>query len=229
MSVGLALAAITALLIGAAGPTIVGARDAARLGWHFRHAPPLWILLTSATAVALALGAAPAAAGHWPRALLLGIVAGATPALVYFDVRLHRLPDRIVWPGIAAGAACVAAEAGRAGGVTPLVTGALTTAVAGGVFFLIIYLLPGSGLGRGDVKLAILLGLTVGAVDKSWAVAALLVALVSAGLAAVALVAAHRRRARDTIAYGPFLLFGAWTSVIGAGALSVESYVCCVG
>ncbi|WP_461142698.1 hypothetical protein, partial [Spelaeicoccus albus] len=203
--------------------------DAVRLAWHGRRAPMVWTAVTCLAAGALAVCAWPVASGPWPRSVLLGVVAGATPALGFFDVRLHRLPDRIVWPGIAACAACLAAEIGRSGAVTTLALGSALTGAAGGAFFAGIRALPGSGLGKGDIKTAVLLGLAAGAVHPVVGLAGLLVGVVAAGLAALALVAAGRRSARDSIAYGPFLLFGAWTSVIAAGALSVGSSVCCVG
>lgn len=222
MVAGPVLAAVTALLIGAAGPRVVGRADAVRLGWDSRHAPAAWTLLTCAVALAIAACAAPAG-GNIPRSLLLGLVAGTTPALVYFDVRLHRLPDRIVWPGIAGAAACLAASIGAAGAITPPVVGSATAGAAAGAFFVGIRLMPGSGLGKGDVKVAVLLGMAAGAVHPFVGLAGLVIGVAAAGLAALVLVASRRRTARDTIAYGPFLLFGAWTSVIAAGALSVGS------
>lgn len=221
-------AAVVAVIIGLAGPATVGA-DAGRLGWRGTSAPVWWTVVTAAIAAVLALAASPA---YLPAVLPSGaiaVVAGATPALAYFDVRLHRLPDRIVWPSIAVGAALLAADTGLNGAFTPSGTSAAATAVIGAAVFLVIRALPGSGLGFGDVKLAGLLGLAVGAIEPAAGPAALFIAVVSAGLAASFLIVTRRASMRDSLAYGPFLLFGAWTAVIAVGVLSVRSVICCVG
>src|SRR5699024_37378 len=130
MIIAPAAAAAVAVIIGLAGPASVGA-DAGRLGWRATSAPTRWTVATAPIAAVLAV----AASAAYPPAVLpsgvVAVVAGTTPALAYFDVRLHRLPDRIVWPSIVASVALLAADTGLHDTFTPRGTGAAMTAVIG--------------------------------------------------------------------------------------------------
>jgi len=128
-------------------------------------------------------------------------VAAVTPALVATDVREHRLPNRMVVPGIAVGLVAAALQCS----LVPLIAGA----VYGG--FLFVLGLRG-GIGMGDVKLAILLGLA--SPTAGIAVTAAFAAFLLGGVAAsIALV----RRGRATrLAFGPWLLAGYWVAVLFA-------------
>lgn len=127
------------------------------------------------------------------------------------DWRERRIPD---WLSLGGMALALAAAAGQG-------DQALATALIGGLTALLlfgpIYVLgrrrsqgrsPG-GLGPGDIKLAVLVGLIT-----RWplAVPALLVGILAGGLAALAMLIWHLRRGtytRDlTMAYGPYLAFG---------------------
>lgn len=148
-----------------------------------------------------------------PDPALLGVLylAAATPYLVRIDLAEHRLPNRLVLPGYGF------ALAGVIGGL--LLGGSATVALlAGGgylLFLLTLNLL--GGMGMGDVKLGGVLGLVLGSVSLSAAVAAGLLAFLSGGLASLVLLAG-RRAARDTrIPFGPFLLLGFWAAVLLVG------------
>lgn len=97
---------------------------------------------------------------RWP-ALPPAILAVALVALAVIDLYVYRLPDRLVFPalGISAVAMVVVAVAiDRPEGLTRALLGAL-------VFFgllLVTHLISARGMGFGDVKLALLLGLHLG-------------------------------------------------------------------
>jgi leader peptidase (prepilin peptidase) / N-methyltransferase len=121
-------------------------------------------------------------------------------ALAAIDLERHILPNRILLPAIAVlGAAQLAADPGT--GWRRLVWGA-------GVFgvLLALALAYPAGLGMGDVKLAFFLGLGLG---RS-VIAAMLLGCLSAGIAAVVVLARYGLAGRKiALPFGPFLALGA--------------------
>jgi leader peptidase (prepilin peptidase)/N-methyltransferase len=144
------------------------------------------------------------ATGSRPSTIAVVYLAAVTPWLVWFDVREHRLPNRIVLPGIGVGLLACAAEWIATGGLpaVPLVAG-----VAYAVFLLLLNLI--GGMGMGDVKLAGALGLAAWTVPV--AVLSPVIAFLVGGLVSATLIVAGRRGQR--IAFGPFLLGGFWVAV----------------
>jgi leader peptidase (prepilin peptidase)/N-methyltransferase len=137
-------------------------------------------------------------------AVLLAPVAVVASAI---DVRWHRLPDRLT------GGATVAV------GGTLLVTAAVTeeaglvlralagAALLAGLLFAIHVVSP-RGMGFGDVKLGVPLGLAVGAAGLGDVVVAVAVAAAIGAVAGLFVLARHRDRAR-AFAFGPCLCAGA--------------------
>jgi leader peptidase (prepilin peptidase) / N-methyltransferase len=204
-----------ALAPGVPGWLRLGARCAhcaARLG------PPTWLLafLGGAGAAGLAWRIGPAAAlVPYLFGLLLGLLLGTVDRLA------QRLPDVLVYPGIVVtivlfGAVAAVdhdfADLGRA-------------VAAGAVLFvgyLLLALLPGAGVGGGDLGLAALLGLYLG--WMGWPVVVLGAALPWVLQAGASLVVLARRRggARTMLAFGPAMLAGAYLVLVvlpGVGTL----------
>jgi leader peptidase (prepilin peptidase)/N-methyltransferase len=157
-------------------------------------------------AVALA-GLAIAALGLTPSAVPALYLAAVTPELVRIDLREHRLPNRIVLPGVAVGLAS-AALSWAATGIPPLVPLVAALATAG----LLALLSLGGGIGMGDVKLAAVIGLaspTI-AIAPVAPLAAFLLGGVAASIVLLCGVVAGRGREarRAHIAFGPYLLAG---------------------
>jgi leader peptidase (prepilin peptidase)/N-methyltransferase len=88
-------------------------------------------------------------------ALLVAAVGGA--ALGVVDARTHRLPDAILFPTTALVAVLLGLAALVGGTPYPLVRAAMGAGALGGAY-LVLHLMHRSGLGRGDVKLAVLTG-----------------------------------------------------------------------
>jgi leader peptidase (prepilin peptidase)/N-methyltransferase len=87
----------------------------------------------------------------------------------------------------------------------------ILAAVGAGLFFLIPLLIYPSGLGLGDVKLAMLLGAALG-IDV---MGALLIGLLAGAAAAVAILFRDGLAGRKTaIPFGPFLAFGALFTIL---------------
>jgi leader peptidase (prepilin peptidase)/N-methyltransferase len=139
------------------------------------------------------------AAALIPAVYLLAV----TPALAVTDLRQHRLPNRMVVPGVVVGAVAAALQPSA----LPLLAG---LAYAG----LLLALSVAGGVGMGDVKLATLIGL--GAPTAGVAVAAPVLAFILGGVAA--LVALLRRGPRVRIPFGPWMLAGYWVALLSAVA-----------
>ena len=168
-----------------------------RWGTAWRH--PL-VLAAMAAAGALGLATTGATATGVTTAFFLAVLV----ALAVIDVQQRILPNAIVVPSaVAVLAAHVALEPSRATSWTAAAFG------AAGVL-LLLHLVNPRGMGMGDVKLAFLLGAGLG----GDVVTAFLIA--SVAVWAVALYTLTKRRAiRDmTIAFGPFLAFGAFAAVV---------------
>lgn len=135
-------------------------------------------------------------------------VAAVTPELTRIDLAEHRLPNRLVVPGLGVGLAAAAGAWATTGRfpVVPLVAGA----AFGGILFLLA--LTG-GMGMGDVKLAAVLGLA--SPTATVAIAAPLLAFLAGGVAALVVLLRRGKGAR--IPFGPFMLGGF------AGALLAEA------
>jgi leader peptidase (prepilin peptidase)/N-methyltransferase len=165
--------------------------------------------------VAVALGwLAITAHGSTPAAVPALYLAAVTPELVRIDLREHRLPNRIVVPGIAIGllAAALSWALTREPPIVPLTAAAATAGLLG-------MLALSGGIGMGDVKLAALIGLaspTV-AIALSAPLAAFLLGGVAASFVLVRGVLAGRGREarRAHLAFGPYLLLGYFISLAG--------------
>lgn len=138
--------------------------------------------------------------GWTAHGLLIAFFVAVLVTLSAIDLERRILPNVIVLPSAAIVlAGQVAIDPGRA---AHFVIAAL--AAAGVLLFL--FLLNPAGMGMGDVKLALLLGAALG----GHVLAALLIASLALWPVAVVLFVRQGRAARrTTIAFGPFLAFGA--------------------
>lgn len=148
--------------------------------------------------------------GLIPLVLWTGLL-GVTLSAV--DIKHHRLPDAITLPAIAITAALLlltqrwfyqsgdSLRAGAAG------------LVLGGLFLGLAYAAP-RGMGRGDAKLAVTIGLLLGYV--SWAAVPLGVALafVIGAVVGIVGIAAGRIGLKSAIPFGPSLLTGCWVVLL---------------
>jgi leader peptidase (prepilin peptidase)/N-methyltransferase len=121
-----------------------------------------------------------------------GIVVAWAAALTLVDVRLRRLPNALTLTG----AVVILAGAAAAGRGTPALVGSLAL----GGLYLMVHLADPSGMGAGDVKLALALGALTGAFGLAvWTLAALAAPLLTAVLGVIAVV----RRRRSLLPHGP--------------------------
>jgi leader peptidase (prepilin peptidase)/N-methyltransferase len=148
-------------------------------------------------------------------------LAVATIPLVFHDVRLHRLPNAWVFPGV--GIVVVSwvgiwMSTGDIPGVSMV--------SAGGYFLFMLALGISGGMGMGDVKLAFVLGAATGMWGGIPAVLSPVFAFVSGGVVSAGLLFSTRLVSRASgsptwqvagqrrIAFGPFMLAGAWAALM---------------
>ena len=129
------------------------------------------------------------------------------------DLERRIIPNRIVLP---AAAVVLAAQTM----LHPSPEWLLSGLAASGFLFIAALAYP-AGMGMGDVKLALLLGVMLGRV----APVALMVAMVSALVPAVVLLARHGQAARKMgIPFGPFLAFGSLVGLFFGEAI-LDAYL----
>lgn len=187
---------VVGAIAGAATPAV-----AARFGVAARLRP--WLAVGASAGAVLGSAIPSEAAAVWALALAVGV------PLAAIDLGAHRLPDALVLP--AAAAALVVALAGGA-----------PAAVAGGGLLVTAYallaVLPRSGLGFGDVKLAGLLGIALALLGwgaLAWGTA---LAFLSGGLMAAALLVTGRATRTTPLPFGPHMLAGALAAAVLFGS-----------
>lgn len=195
------------------------AREGSRL-------PRRWLVVELATALGFA-GIGWRFGLGWTAAPLL-VLTAALVAVSVVDLQLLRIPDRITFPALGASVLLVVA-ASVALDVPDAIRGAAVGMVTYFVLLLVPHLVYPRGMGFGDVKLALLMGLHLGWLGWSDAgplagpVRIVLYALVlgsAAGAVFGALVALSKRR-NGAFPFGPALAASCYVLVLAAPALQI--------
>jgi len=133
--------------------------------------------------------------------------------LIVIDARTHRLPNRIVLPTLAALLALAIIDALASAERTPSIRALLGMLILGG-FYAMLRLLNRSSMGGGDVKLAAVIGLVLG--WHGWTALAVgaAAAFVLGSLYALTLMALRRATRSTRIAFGPWMIIGAFLGVL---------------
>ena len=143
-------------------------------------------------------------------------------ALALIDLDVRRLPDAIVLPAYPAIGALLLLGADGA---------SLLRAVLGGLalggFFLAVWFLAPGGMGFGDVKLSGLIGGVTAYLSWGAMLTAAFLAFILGALVGVLLLRRGAGR-KAAVPFGPFLLLGAYASILGAAGLG-ETYLQMVG
>jgi leader peptidase (prepilin peptidase)/N-methyltransferase len=153
---------------------------------------------------------------HEPAEATIGLVFVTMLAIVTLtDLEQRIIPNKVL---IAGAVIClaIAAPTDPAG----LPERLIAAAAAGGVLFLVVFAYP-AGMGLGDVKLVATMGLFLGRAIAP----AVLVALLTASLVGLALIARHGSKARKmAIPFGPFLALGGIVGLL-AGDQLIDLYL----
>jgi leader peptidase (prepilin peptidase)/N-methyltransferase len=132
------------------------------------------------------------------------------------DLEYRVIPNALMAVGAVAGLALVAAT-----DPSHLAEHLIAAAAAGGFFFVVVLAYP-AGMGMGDVKLAAMLGLYLGAS----VVPALAVALLAGTLVGVAIIARKGAKVgrKTAVPFGPFLALGGIVGLL-AGPAMIDWYL----
>ncbi len=161
--------------------------------------------------------------------LLKSLFVGVLMAFVVTDLRAGLIPDRLTFPSIKLSFIAligitvyqlffpnVAADLPWwlnqypfqnwiAAIYQPLLTHSLAAILLGGFFAGLIIITKGKGLGGGDFKLGILMGLVLG---LSATVTALMISFLTGSIVGVSLILFGKKHFGQTIPFGPFLVLG---------------------
>ena len=158
---------------------------------------------------------------NWVLPAYLWFVA-LTVTLTLTDIADKLIPNRILFPGTAIAVALLYGGSLIEGGalLRPLLGGAAYYAI-----LLVLALVgPSGGMGGGDVKLGFLLGVFTAYPSWDTLIVAVLVAFLVGGLVSLILIVTRLRDRSDAIAFGPYLIWGAYAS-LAWGASIAEWYL----
>nr|WP_202418175.1 A24 family peptidase [Streptomyces sp. YIM 132580] len=170
-------------------------------------------LITVLVCIALA-----AATGPRPELVAWLVLAPPAVLLATVDRRVHRLPDPLTLP-LAAAAVLLLGGAALLPGHAGSWTSGLLGGVALGGFYLLLFLINPNGMGFGDVKLALALGVALG--WYGWEVLFLggFAGFLFGAVYGLGLVLLRRAGRKTGIPFGPFMITGALAGVL-LGALA---------
>jgi len=161
---------------------------------------PLLELFTAALVVAAALAFEP----PWV-AVMMAAFLSLMPAIAWIDIEHRIIPNRITYPAVITFAAYVVVARAFDGGTDPVraLIGALLYA---GVLFVVA--IVSRGMGMGDVKLALVIGVVLGALGLRFVAVAAAGAVLFGGLGGIVALATGRDR-KSAIPFGPYMAAGA--------------------
>ena len=169
-------------------PGVVEVLAAAVLAVLAASAPSAWVLAA------------------WGWAALLGI------ALAWIDITMFRLPDPLTTAATVGVLVLLGVAAATSGQPHPLIR-AVLAALLLGLLYVVVVLVPGGRMGRGDASLAVVIGACLGWRSLGTVADATRDAILLAAGYVLVMLAAHRLRRRDPVAYGVFILLGALVAV----------------
>ncbi len=155
------------------------------------------------------------------QATLLAPFLGLLLAISVIDVRHHKIPNRLVYPAVLLAAAFVVVG-DLAGGHFQAPTAGIGF-LAYGLALLIVALIAPRGMGMGDVKLAGLIGLVLGAIKLGLVGVAAGVGILFGGVGAIAAIVLGANR-KTRIPFGPFMAAGAAVAVF-VGEQIADAYL----
>ncbi|MEU8960903.1 A24 family peptidase [Streptomyces sp. NPDC048491] len=170
-------------------------------------------LVTAVVCAALA-----AATGAHPELAVWLLLAPLAVLLCLVDLAVRRLPDALTLPFAGAAAALLGLAA-----LLPGHAGSWPTALLGGLVlgggYLVLFLVNPAGLGFGDVKLALGLGVALGWYGWPVLLAGALLGLLLGAVYGVGLVVFRRASRKTAFPLGPFLIAGAFAALLLGGAV----------
>jgi leader peptidase (prepilin peptidase)/N-methyltransferase len=141
------------------------------------------------------------------------VLAAALVVLSVIDLELYILPNRIVYPlGFAMAVLLTIAAVGD-DDFDAIVRGLVAGVVAFTIFF-VLHLISPRSMGFGDVKLAFVLGLSLGWLGWGYVLLGLFLGLFYGAVIGIVLIATRVRAKSQALPFGPFLAAGALTAIL---------------
>jgi leader peptidase (prepilin peptidase)/N-methyltransferase len=134
-------------------------------------------------------------------------------ALSLIDLDTHRLPNAVVYPAAVVLLVLLGAVSAVSADWGALLRGLLGAVVLGGAYLVLALAVPG-GMGLGDVKLAVVLGLVLAYLGWGPLAVGAFGGFLVGGTVAIALVAVGRARMGSGVPFGPSMLVGAWIGIV---------------
>jgi len=163
----------------------------------------MYPLLELSTALLVA-GAAATYDRPWV-AVMVALFLALMPAITWIDIERRIIPNRITYPAFLGFAAYVAIAWLFDGGTDP-VRGLIGALLYGGGLFLVA--LVSRGMGMGDVKLALVIGVVLGSIGLRYVGVAAACAVLFGGVGGIVALAMGRNR-KAMIPFGPYMAAGA--------------------
>ncbi|MFD9225162.1 prepilin peptidase [Streptomyces sp. NPDC060064] len=172
---------------------------------------PLVPLVTALSCAALA-----AATGLRPELAVWLLLAPFAVLLAQVDRNVHRLPDQLTLPLAAAAAVLLGLAA-----LLPADAGSWPTALLGGLVlgaaYFVLFLIHPNGMGFGDVKLALSLGVALGWYGWTVLFTGAFAGFLLGSLYGVGLMVLRRANRKTAIPFGPFMIVGALAGLLLGG------------
>jgi leader peptidase (prepilin peptidase)/N-methyltransferase len=146
------------------------------------------------------------------------VLATALVALSAIDLEHYILPNRIVYP-LAPVMIVLLAIASVGDDDLDAFVRALIAGVVAFVVFFVLHLVSPRSMGFGDVKLAFVLGLSLGWLGWGEVLLGLFLGFVYGAVVGVVLIALRLRARNEALPFGPFLAAGALTAVLVGDAI----------
>ena len=165
--------------------------------------PARYPLLEVSTA-GLVVAAAAAYERPWV-AVMMAAFLSLMPAIAWIDIERRIIPNRITYPAFVGFAVYVVVAWAFDGGTDPVraLVGALLYA---GVLFVVA--IVSRGMGMGDVKLALVIGIVLGSLGLRFVAVAAAAAVLFGGIGGIVALATGRDR-KSPIPFGPYMAAGA--------------------
>lgn len=146
------------------------------------------------------------------------VLAAALVALSAIDLEHYILPNRIVYPLALAMIVLLAIASLGDDDLDALVRGLAAGLVAFAIFFVLHMISPRS-MGFGDVKLAFVLGLSLGWLGWGEVLLGLFLGFLYGAVVGIVLIATRIRRRNQALPFGPFLAAGALSAILVGDAV----------
>ncbi len=150
--------------------------------------------------------------GHVVLTIALLWLMAISVALALIDLDVHRLPNAITYPSAVVLSVLLLVASALTGDWGAMLRGLIGAIGLGTAYLILAVAVPG-GMGLGDVKLAVVLGLVLAYLGWGPLAVGAFSAFLVGGMFAVALVIVGRARWRGGVPFGPAMLVGAWLGV----------------